>query len=132
MRKMILMMPVSADGFIEGPEREPDRHKADDEPHHHFNEQLAAMGAFLTGRVTCELMAVVWPALDTRVEPQDRTSGIRAAPMPSHVCVAHTGRARPAALAFLTVGSVNGRLGWRCLSAWCHLGWVRHQFRPVL
>ena len=24
MRKVILMMPVSADGFIKGPEREPD------------------------------------------------------------------------------------------------------------
>ena len=57
MRKIILMMPVSADGFIEGPERELDWHKADSELHRHFNEQLSAMGAFLTGRVTCELMA---------------------------------------------------------------------------
>ncbi len=56
-------MLVSADGFIEGPGRELDWHKADDEPDRHFNEQLAAMGAFLTGRVTCKLMAGVWPAL---------------------------------------------------------------------
>ena len=34
------MMPVSADGFIEGPERELDWHKADSELHRHFNEQL--------------------------------------------------------------------------------------------
>ena len=66
MRKIILMMPVSAGGFIEGPERELDWHEADSEPHRHFNEQLTAMGAFLTGRVTCELMAGVWPALGSR------------------------------------------------------------------
>jgi hypothetical protein len=30
MRKVILMMPVSADGFIEGPERELNLHKVDD------------------------------------------------------------------------------------------------------
>jgi hypothetical protein len=34
MRKIILMMPVSADGFIEGPERELDWHKVDDESDH--------------------------------------------------------------------------------------------------
>jgi hypothetical protein len=41
MRKIILKMPVSGGGFIEGSERELDRHKADDELHRHFNEQLA-------------------------------------------------------------------------------------------
>ncbi len=45
MRKIILMMPVSADGFMEGPERELGWHKADSELHRHFNEQLTAMGA---------------------------------------------------------------------------------------
>ncbi len=66
MRKIILMMPVSAGGFIEGPERELDWHKADSELHRDFNEQLATLAAFLTGRVTCELMAGVWPALGSR------------------------------------------------------------------
>ena len=50
MRKIILMMPVSAGGFIEGPERELDWHKVDDELHRQFNEPLSAMGAFLMGR----------------------------------------------------------------------------------
>ncbi len=59
-------MLVSADGFIEGPGRELDWHKADDEPDRHFNEQHAAMAAFLTGRVTCKLMAGVWPAPGSR------------------------------------------------------------------
>jgi hypothetical protein len=35
MRKIILMMPVSADGFIEGPEREFDWRKADGLPPPH-------------------------------------------------------------------------------------------------
>jgi dihydrofolate reductase len=37
----------------------------DDELHRHFNEQLSAMGAFLDGRVTYELMAGFWPTADT-------------------------------------------------------------------
>ncbi len=65
MRKIILMMSVSVDGFIEGPDRELDWHMVDDELHSHFNEQLSAMGAFLNGRVTYELMAGSWPTADT-------------------------------------------------------------------
>src|SRR5713101_1030954 len=65
MRKIILMMSVSLDGFIEGPNRELDWHRVDDELHGHFNEQLSAMGAFLSGRVTYELMAGFWPTADT-------------------------------------------------------------------
>jgi dihydrofolate reductase len=65
MRKIILMMSVSLDGFIEGPDRELDWHLVDDELHAHFNEQLSAMGAFLSGRVTYELMAAFWPTADT-------------------------------------------------------------------
>jgi len=65
MRKIILMMSVSVDGFIEGPNRELDWHMVDDELHSHFNEQLIGMGAFLNGRVTYELMARFWPTADT-------------------------------------------------------------------
>jgi dihydrofolate reductase len=64
MRRIILMMSVSLDGFIEGPGRELDWHMVDDELHSHFNEQLSAMGAFLDGRVTYELMAGFWPTAD--------------------------------------------------------------------
>lgn len=64
MRKIILMMSVSLDGFFEGPGREIDWHLVDEELHSHFNEQLAAMGAFLDGRVTYELMAGFWPTAD--------------------------------------------------------------------
>ncbi|MFI5755411.1 dihydrofolate reductase family protein [Streptomyces sp. NPDC051569] len=64
MRKIVLMMSVSLDGYVEGPERQIDWHLVDDELHSHFNEQLRAMGAFLNGRVTYELMAGYWPTAD--------------------------------------------------------------------
>jgi dihydrofolate reductase len=64
MRKIILMMSVSLDGFFEGPNRELDWHMVDDELHGHFNEQLSRMSAFLNGRVTYELMAAFWPTAD--------------------------------------------------------------------
>jgi dihydrofolate reductase len=65
MRKIILMMSVSVDGFFEGPNRELDWQLVDEELHSHFNEELSAMGAFLDGRVTYELMAGFWPTADT-------------------------------------------------------------------
>jgi dihydrofolate reductase len=64
MRKIILLMQLSVDGFIEGPDREIDWHRVDDELHSHLNEQLRGMGAFLHGRVTYELMAGVWPTAE--------------------------------------------------------------------
>jgi dihydrofolate reductase len=64
MRKIVLSMSVSLDGFIEGPDRQIDWHMVDDELHSHFNEQLRVMGAFLSGRVTHELMAGFWPTAD--------------------------------------------------------------------
>jgi dihydrofolate reductase len=64
-RRIILMTSVSLDGFFEGPDHDLSWHLVDDELHTHFNEQLAAMGAFLSGRVTHELMAGYWPTADT-------------------------------------------------------------------
>jgi dihydrofolate reductase len=65
MRKLFWQINATLDGFIEGPNRELDWHMVDDELHGHFNEQLSAMGAFLSGRVTYELMAGFWPTADT-------------------------------------------------------------------
>jgi dihydrofolate reductase len=65
MRKIIWMMSVSVDGYMEGLNREIDWQLVDDELHEHFNEQLGAMGGFLDGRVTYELMAEFWPTADT-------------------------------------------------------------------
>ncbi|MFF3485082.1 dihydrofolate reductase family protein [Streptomyces sp. NPDC002701] len=64
MRKIILSMSVSLDGFFEGPNREIDWHLVDEELHQHLNERIGALGGFLTGRVSHELMAAYWPTAD--------------------------------------------------------------------
>ncbi|WP_030775432.1 dihydrofolate reductase family protein [Streptomyces sp. NRRL S-920] len=64
MRKIIWTMSVSLDGFMEGPNREIDWHRVDDELHRHFNDWCATLGAFLDGRVTWELMDAYWPTAD--------------------------------------------------------------------
>ncbi|MFI6492757.1 dihydrofolate reductase family protein [Streptomyces sp. NPDC050564] len=64
MRKIVLMMSVSLDGYIEGPNREIDWHMVDAELHRHFNREIREMGALLSGRVTYELMAGFWPTAD--------------------------------------------------------------------
>ena len=45
MRKLIWMLSVSLDGFMEGPGGDLGWHRVDEELHRHFNEVLAAMGA---------------------------------------------------------------------------------------
>jgi dihydrofolate reductase len=64
MRKLILWMSVSLDGYIEGPNRELDWHLVDEELHSYFNDVLGKVDAFLSGRVTYELMADFWPTAD--------------------------------------------------------------------
>ena len=62
MRKIILTMSISLDGYFEGPNREIDWHLVDEELHAHMNEWLGALGVFVDGRITYELMESVWPA----------------------------------------------------------------------
>nr|WSX53781.1 dihydrofolate reductase family protein [Streptomyces sp. NBC_00974] len=64
MRKIILMTSMSLDGYIEGPDRQIDWHFVDDEVHRHMNDEVRAMGGFLEGRVTYELMEEFWPTAD--------------------------------------------------------------------
>ena len=64
MRKIVMSLSVSLDGFFEGPDGEIDWHLVDDELHEHFNAELSRMGAFLDGRRTYELMAEFWPTAD--------------------------------------------------------------------
>jgi dihydrofolate reductase len=76
---IVLWKSVSLDGFIEGPNREIDWHRVDDELHRHVNEDLAETGAFLSGRVTHELMASFWPTADqdpSNPEPWREFAGI--------------------------------------------------------
>ena len=64
MRKIVWMMSVSVDGYMEGPNREIDWHMVDDELHRHMNGWIGAASLFLEGRVTYELMAEFWPTAD--------------------------------------------------------------------
>jgi dihydrofolate reductase len=64
MRKVILFVQISLDGFFEGPKKEIDWSMVDDELHAHVNEVLTTMGGFLSGRVAYELMAGYWPTAD--------------------------------------------------------------------
>ena len=64
MRKIILMMSVSLDGFFETADRDISWHLVDDELLRHLNEQFRTMGAFMFGRVTHDLMAKYWPTAD--------------------------------------------------------------------
>lgn len=64
MRKVVVHMMLSLDGFFEGPDHDLGWHRVDEELHAHFNEQLAGNSAFLEGRVTYELMESYWPTAD--------------------------------------------------------------------
>jgi dihydrofolate reductase len=64
MRKIVVHMMLSLDGYFEGPDHDLSWHLVDEELHAHFNEQLATMSAFVEGRVSYELMEAVWPTAD--------------------------------------------------------------------
>jgi len=64
MRKIVLMMSVSLDGYIEGVDRDISWHRVDDELHQHMNDTIRQMGGLLHGRVTYDLMAAYWPTAD--------------------------------------------------------------------
>ncbi|WP_415949407.1 dihydrofolate reductase family protein [Streptomyces sp. KLOTTS4A1] len=64
MRRIILALSVSLDGYFEGPDGSLDWHLVDEELHQHFNDELRTMSAFLDGRVDYELMAGYWPTAD--------------------------------------------------------------------
>jgi dihydrofolate reductase len=79
MRKIVLFMSVSVDGYMEGPGRDLSWQRVDDELHRHFNQELEAMGGFLDGRVTWELMAGFWPTADSdpaSTQPMAEFAGI--------------------------------------------------------
>jgi dihydrofolate reductase len=64
MRRIVVHMGVSLDGFFEGPDHDIGWHLVDDEMHTYVNEYLATTSAFLFGRVTHQLMADFWPTAD--------------------------------------------------------------------
>ncbi len=78
MRRIVLFMSISVDGFMAGVDGDLSWHLVDDEVHRHFNEVLAGMSAFLDGRVTYELMADFWPTADE--DPDAEPAGGRVRP----------------------------------------------------
>jgi dihydrofolate reductase len=61
MRKIILSIPITLDGYIEGPHRELDWVIADGELHDFYSDFLVTKDLILYGRVTYELMTSYWP-----------------------------------------------------------------------
>jgi dihydrofolate reductase len=61
MRKLIFSIPITLDGFIEGPHRELDWVIPDDELHDFYADMLRKSDLILYGRVTYELMLSYWP-----------------------------------------------------------------------
>src|SRR3954462_11094257 len=64
MRKIVVHMMLSLDGYFEGPDHDLSWQLVAQELHAHFNVQLATNSAFVEGRVTYELMEAVWPTAD--------------------------------------------------------------------
>ena len=61
MRKVIVFMMTTLDGFFAGPNGEIDWHVVDEEFNEFANDQLNSVDVLLFGRVTYELMASYWP-----------------------------------------------------------------------
>jgi dihydrofolate reductase len=61
MKKVIFQMSVSLDGYVEGPQREIDWHRVDDEFNAYAVQMLEASDVLIMGRKTYELMAGYWP-----------------------------------------------------------------------
>jgi dihydrofolate reductase len=61
MRKIIFSIPITLDGYIQGPHRELDWVVADDELHDFASDLLQTADLLLYGRVTYELMVNYWP-----------------------------------------------------------------------
>lgn len=63
MRKVILLMHASLDGFVGGPNGEMDWIRYDDEIFQDVTDLLGAVDTSLYGRVTYQMMAGYWPAV---------------------------------------------------------------------
>ena len=62
LRKVIFQMMVSIDGFFEGPNRELDWHRVDEEWNEYARDLLDNVDILVFGRVTYQLMAGYWPS----------------------------------------------------------------------
>ena len=65
MGKLIYLMNVSLDGYIETPDHDLDWGLVDEELHTWFSDQARASDAFIYGRRMYEVMAGYWPTADS-------------------------------------------------------------------
>ena len=65
MGKVIYLMNVSLDGFVETPDHSLDWAIVDDEIHAWFNDEIREAGAFVYGRRLYEVMAAYWPTAES-------------------------------------------------------------------
>lgn len=77
MRKIIFSIPITLDGFIEGPKRELDWVNATDELHDFYTQLLQSGDLLIYGRVAYELMVNYWPTATS--DPQANESEKRFA-----------------------------------------------------
>lgn len=87
MRKIILSIPITLDGYIEGPHRELDWVIADDDLHDFYAHLLQNADLLLFGRVTYELMVGYWPNArsDPSITPGEARFADAINPMPKIV-----------------------------------------------
>jgi dihydrofolate reductase len=87
LRKIIVQMSVSLDGYFEGPDRDISWHQISEEAHQDVNDFLRTMSAFLQGRVVHELMVDYWPEADQAPDagPAERDFAAIYREMPKYV-----------------------------------------------
>jgi dihydrofolate reductase len=73
MGKLIYLLNVSLDGFIETPDHNLDWAIVDDELHTWFNDQMRSLDATLYGRRLYEVMAAHWPTAEDDPESTEVT-----------------------------------------------------------
>ena len=71
MGRLIYLLNVSLDGFIETPDRSLDWSLVDEELHSWFNDQMRSLDASLYGRRLYEVMADYWPTGEDNPESTD-------------------------------------------------------------
>jgi dihydrofolate reductase len=64
MSRLVWMMSVSVDGYMQAPGGDLSWQSVDEEVHDEFNAVLRPMAAFLEGRVMYQMMEAYWPTAD--------------------------------------------------------------------
>ena len=67
MRKLIMWNMVTLDGFFEGPNKELDWFRFDEELEKYIKDSQMQVDTFLFGRVTYQMMAAYWPSADGEI-----------------------------------------------------------------